>query len=96
MSEPDPPSRRDFEHLSAAVVKLTETIERLPEIMAATYVRQDVYRADQALHTLKHASQDDEIEDLSSWKDKVLMIIVSTVIVAGIGLLFGTGAVSLP
>lgn len=38
----------------------------------------------------------EDITELKDWRDKVLMIVVSTVIVAGIGLLFGTGAVSLP
>lgn len=37
----------------------------------------------------------EDINELKDWRNKILMIVVSTVIVAGIGVLFGTGTVRL-
>lgn len=93
MTDSDAPSRRDFEHLSAAVVKLTETIERLPEIMEKTYVRRDVYESDQKLQTLKHASQDEEIDNLNSWRDMVLKIVIAAVLTSLLGVVLVQGGV---
>jgi hypothetical protein len=54
VSPDDQPLRRDFEHLSQTVEKLTRTLEGLQVMMAATYVRQDVYAAHQKLHDKTH------------------------------------------
>lgn len=85
------PSQSDFRHLSNAVEKLTMTIENLPAVMAAIYVRQDVYRADQRLHDLKHNEQDGEIESLTSFKEWAIRAVLGAIIVALVGLLVAQG-----
>lgn len=87
----DTPSQSDFRHLSNAVEKLTSTIENLPAVMAAIYVRQDVYRSDQRLHDQKHAEQDHEIDSLTSFKEWAIRAVLGAIIVALVGLLLAQG-----
>jgi hypothetical protein len=68
------PSRSDFEHLSRAVDKLTLTLERLPEAMAETYVRKDVFQKTQELHDKTHVEQRDDIDNLLSAKQWIVRI----------------------
>lgn len=90
MSPDDQPLRRDFEHLSATVEKLTRTLEGLQVMMAATYVRQDVYAANQELHKRTHEEQAGDIEGLKSnntwlWRSivvAVLPIVLNAIVLA--------------
>lgn len=95
MTDNGGPSRGDFAYLSEAVKNLTRTMENFQKTMAETYVRQDVWLESQKLHVLKHATQDEEINTLTTWKDKILMTLVTLVITGVVGLLFGTGVVRL-
>lgn len=95
MTDTGGPSRGDFTHLSEAVKNLTRTMENLQRMMAETYVRKDVWLESQKNHDLKHATQDEEIDGLTTWKDKVLMTLVTLVITGVVGVLFGTGVVKL-
>ena len=79
-------SRRDFEHLSAAVQKLTATLENFPSVMAATYVRHDVYEADQRAHKQTHVDQRQDIDGLTKARDWVVKIFLAAVFVALISL----------
>jgi hypothetical protein len=65
VSGPDePPSRRDFELLYRSVERLTQTIEALPDKMAALYVRLDNYERDQRIHDHTHIEQEKDISGL--------------------------------
>lgn len=65
MTSPDAPaSRRDVEHLSINVEKLTAALDALRLMMEMTYLRQDVYREAQKLHDKTHTEQAKDTEDL--------------------------------
>lgn len=87
----DAPTRRDFEHLSDTVAKLTRTLEGLQVMMAATYVRQDVYERDQKLHEQVHEAQDEALEDINSLKDWAIRLIVGAVMLALLGTILVQG-----
>lgn len=38
----------------------------------------------------------EDLDELKDWRDKLVMIVISTVIVAGITVLLGTGVVKIP
>jgi hypothetical protein len=88
MASPDAPaSRRDFEHLSATVEKLTRTLESLQLTMAATYVRKDVYEADQKVHDKTHAEHTEDIDSLKSTNQWILRSVGAALIPLIIGAL---------
>ena len=103
MVSPDAPaSRRDFEHLGATVAKLTATLESLQLTMAATYVRKDVYEADQRVHEKTHTEQAGDIDSLKSTNQWILRSVGAALIPLIIGalvtllVLMVTGGVSAP
>lgn len=83
----DGPTRRDYLHLSTAVEKLTITLEDLPVRMAEIYVRKDVYDKDQELHRAIHKEHREDINGLTNWKEMILKILVSAVMVTVLGLI---------
>lgn len=90
-ADDDLPSRGDFAHLSRAVEKLTHTIEGLPDKVAATYVRKDVYLSDQRVHDTTHARHDEELDSLLGFKEWAIRLVIGAVILALLGLVLVQG-----
>lgn len=75
----DAPSRRDYHQLSASVDRLTRVVENLPDKMAATYVRKDVYDGDQRLHEQIHSEMRGDISGLQKAKWAVIGFVLAAV-----------------
>lgn len=85
MPDSQPPTQRDYLHLSNSMRDLTRTLDQLRSEMASTYVRKDVLEP-----TLLDLRKD--VDTHSKWFTWIVQTVGAVIIVGLLGLLFYTGA----
>lgn len=83
-------SKAEFERLTTAVDRLTETIVNLERRMAETYVRQDVYERERQLDAAAGESLANQVSSLVSLKDWAIKLVLGAVILGLVALLFAS------
>lgn len=85
MAADEPPTQRDFMHLSGSMRDLARTLDQLRAEMASTYVRKDVLEP-----TLLDLRRD--VDTHSKWFTWIVQTVGAVIIIGLLGLLFYTGA----